>query len=163
MATCSGVGLIRYWNVIIMEVIIALNVVTYTKGNRSVYSLNIHLVLVTKYRRQVITADVLQRLCEIFEATCDKWRCTLKEFNGEADHVHLVISFPPDVQISTLVGNLKTVSSRLIRKEFADGISKFYKKPVFWSGAYFVASCGGVTLENLKQYVQQQSSPRSTS
>ena len=161
MATCSGVGLIRYWNVIIMKVIIALNVVTYTKGNRSVYSLNIHLVLVTKYRRRVITAEILQRLREIFDATCTKWRCTLKEFNGESDHVHLVISFPPDVQVSTLVGNLKTVSSRLIRKEFADWISTFYKKPVFWSGAYFVASCGGVTLDHLKKYVEQQSSPSS--
>lgn len=161
-ATCSGVGLIRYWNVIIMKKnIIALNVVSYIKGNRSVYSLNIHLVLVTKYRRQVIRSDVLQRLREIFEATCTKWRCTLKEFNGESDHVHLVISFPPDVQVSTLVGNLKTVSSRLIRKEFADWISKFYKKPVFWSGAYFVASCGGVTLKHLKNYVENQAAPRS--
>ncbi len=161
MATCSGVGLMRYWNVIIMKAIIAFNVVAYTKGNRSVYSLNIHLVLVTKYRRQIITADILRRLGEIFDATCTKWRCTLREFNGETDHVHLVISFPPDVQVSTLVGNLKTVSSRLIRKEFADWISKFYRKPVFWSGAYFVASCGGVTLEHLKQYVEQQATPRS--
>ncbi len=161
MATCSGVGLIRYWNVIIIRAIIAFNVVSYTKGNRAVYSLNIHLVLVTKYRRQVITAEVLQRLKEIFEATCAKWRCTLKEFNGEVDHVHLVISFPPDVQVSTLVGNLKTVSSRLIRKEFTDWISQFYKKPVFWSGAYFVASCGGVTLEHLKNYVENQAAPRS--
>jgi putative transposase len=135
--------------------------VSYTKGNRAVYSLNIHLVLVTKSRRQVITAEVLQRLKEIFEATCAKWRCTLKEFNGEVDHVHLVISFPPDVQVSTLVGNLKTVSSRLIRKEFTDWISQFYKKPVFWSGAYFVASCGGVTLEHLKNYVENQAAPRS--
>jgi len=161
MATCSGVGLIRYWNVIIMRLIIVLNVVTYTKGNRSVFSLNIHLVLVTKYRRKVITADILRRLNEIFDATCTKWRCTLKEFNGEVDHVHLVISFPPDVQVSTLVGNLKTVSSRLIRKEFADSISQFYKKPVFWSGAYFVASCGGVTLDHLKSYVEKQATPRS--
>ncbi len=77
-----------------MKVIISFNVVSYTKGNRSVYRLNIHLVLVTKCRRKVITADVLQRLREIFDTTCTKWRCTLKEFNGEADNVHLVISFP---------------------------------------------------------------------
>jgi len=163
MATCSGVGLIRYWNVIIMKAIIPFNVLSYTKGNRSVYSLNIHLVLVTKYRRKVINADILRRLNEIFESTCTKWRCTLSEFNGETDHVHLVISFPPDVQVSTLVGNLKTVSSRLIRKEFADWISRFYTKPVFWSGAYFVASCGGVTLEHLKNYVEKQAELRSAS
>jgi putative transposase len=108
-----------------MEAIIALNVVSYTKGNRSVYSLNIHLVLVSKYRRQVITIEILQRLREIFDATCTKWRCTLKEFKGESDHVHLVISFPPDVQVSTLVGNLKTVSSRLIRKNLPTGYLSF--------------------------------------
>jgi len=133
--------------------------VSYTKGNRSVYSLNIHLVFVTKYRRQVITSDILRRLGEIFKETCDKWRCTLSEFNGEVDHVHLLISFPPDVQVSTLVGNLKTVSSRLIRKEFIAHVSRFYRQPVFWSGSYFVASCGGVTIDHLRKYVEDQASP----
>ncbi len=132
---------------------------SYNKGNRSVYSLNIHLVFVTKYRCQVITADIRQRLGEIFKETCDKWRCTLSEFNGEADHVHLLISFPPDVQVSTLVGNLKTVSSRLIRRDFPKHLSRFYRKPVFWSGAYFVASCGGVTIDHLRKYVEDQASP----
>ncbi len=84
------------------NIIISLNAVSYIKGNRSVYSLNIHLVFVTKYRRKVIDATLLQRLGEIFVDTCQKWRCTLTEFNGEADHVHLLISFPPDVQVSTL-------------------------------------------------------------
>lgn len=80
----------------------SLNVVSYTKGNRSVYSPNIHLVFVTKYRRKVIDAMLLQRLGEIFVDTCQKWRCTLTEFNGETEHYKLLISFPPDVQVSTL-------------------------------------------------------------
>lgn len=58
-----------------------------------------------------------------------------------------------------LVNNLKTVSSRLIRKEFADEVKAIYTKAVFWSGAYFVASCGGVTVDQLKAYVEQQHSP----
>ncbi len=74
---------------------------------------------------------MLQRLGEIFQSTCKKWRSTLVEFNGEADHVHLLVSFPPDVQVSKLVNNLKTVSSRLIRKEFASEVARFYSKPVF--------------------------------
>jgi len=133
---------------------------SYNIGHRSVYSLQIHLVLVTKYRRRVITAPMLQRLEDIFRVTCQKWRCSLVEFDGEADHVHLLVSFPPDVQISKLVNNLKTVSSRLIRKEFATEVARFYSKPVFWTGAYFVASCGGVTVEELKKYVEQQATPR---
>lgn len=132
---------------------------SYNVGHRAVYSLNIHLVLVTKYRRKVITQSMLNRLQEIFENTCVKWKSKVTEFNGESDHVHLVISYPPDVEVSKLVNNLKTVSSRLIRKEFNEHVNRFYNKPVFWTGAYFVASCGGVTLEQLKSYVEKQSSP----
>lgn len=131
----------------------------YNIGHRAVYSLNIHLVLVTKYRRKIINQTMLARLQEIFENTCTKWRSKVTEFNGEPDHVHLVISYPPDVEVSKLVNNLKTVSSRLIRKEFNEQVNQFYSKPVFWTGAYFVASCGGVTLEQLKSYVEKQNSP----
>lgn len=129
------------------------------KGSRSVYDLNIHLVLVTKYRKKIINKAMLTRLQEIFESTCTKWRSELREFNCESDHVHLLINYPPDVEVSKLVNNLKTVSSRLIRKDFAEELSRVYFKPVFWSGSYFVASSGGVTLEQLKQYVQNQHSP----
>ncbi len=132
---------------------------TLNKGYRTVYDLNIHLVLVTKYRKKVINKAMLSRLHEIFESTCAKWRSQLKEFSGEPDHVHLLINYPPDVEVSKLVGNLKTVSSRLIRKDFADVTGRIYFKPVFWSGAYFVASSGGVTVGQLKEYVENQHSP----
>jgi putative transposase len=133
--------------------------VSLKKGYRNVYDLNIHLVLVTKYRKKIIDKAMLSRLHEIFESTCQKWRCELVEFNGEPDHVHLLINFPPDVEVSKLVNNLKTVSSRLIRKDFLEYLNGVYNNPVFWSGAYFVASCGGVTIEQLKAYVEQQHSP----
>ncbi len=123
------------------------------------YRLQIHLVLVTKYRKKVINKEVLSRLEQIFRDTCFKWESSMVEFNGEEDHVHLLIDYNPKVQISKFVNNLKTVSSRLIRKEFANHVGRFYSKPVFWTGAYFVASCGGVTLEQLKAYVQNQEAP----
>jgi putative transposase len=132
---------------------------TLKEGYRNVYDLNIHLVLVTKYRKKVINRSMLTRLQEIFDSTCQKWRSTLTDFNGEENHVHLLISYPPDVEVSKLVNNLKTVSSRLIRKEFASEVNAIYKKAVFWSGAYFVASCGGVTVDQLKAYVEKQDSP----
>ncbi|HBL11770.1 MAG TPA: IS200/IS605 family transposase [Cyanobacteria bacterium UBA11162] len=123
------------------------------------YRLQAHLVLVTKYRLRVINKDILSRLEQIFRDTCIKWESTLVEFNGEEDHVHLLIDYNPKVQISKLVNNLKTVSSRLIRKEFSAQVNKFYLKPVFWTGAYFISSCGGVTLEELKAYVHNQDAP----
>ena len=104
---------------------------TLKKGYRNVYDLNLHLVLVTKERKKVINRAMLTRLNEIFEATCQKWRSTLTDFNGEENHVHLLVSYPPDVEVSKLVNNLKTVSSRLIRKEFAEEVNVIYKKHEF--------------------------------
>ncbi|MDJ0519081.1 MAG: IS200/IS605 family transposase [Okeania sp. SIO2F4] len=131
----------------------------YNKGFRSVYSLTAHVVFVTKYRKKVITSEILQQLNNIFDETCKKWECELVEFNGEVDHVHLLIAFNPKVQLSKFIANLKTVSSRLIRRDFADYLARFYRKPLLWTGSYFVASCGGVTIEQLKQYVEHQSTP----
>ena len=102
---------------------------------------------------------MLYRLNEIFEELCRKWGCEIVEFNGESDHVHLLFSFYPQMQLSKFVNNLKTVSSIYIRKEFVTEVQQFYSKPVFWHSAYFIASCGGVTGEELKRYVQMQDSP----
>ncbi|MBW4566196.1 MAG: IS200/IS605 family transposase [Mojavia pulchra JT2-VF2] len=132
----------------------------YDKGFRSVYSLTAHIVFVTKYRKKVINELMLSRLADIFKDTCIKWECTLVEFNGEVDHVHLLIRYHPQIELSKFIANLKTVSSRLIRKEFESILSQVYTKPVLWTGSYFVASCGEVTVEQLKQYVQQQESPQ---
>ncbi len=131
----------------------------YDKGFRSVYLLTAHIVFVTKYRKKVINKDIYQRLASIFDEACSKWESSLLEFNGEKDHVHLIIRYHPQIQLSKFIANLKTVSSRLIRKEFEDYLSRVYHKPVFWTGSYFVASCGGVTLEQLKKYVEQQTTP----
>jgi len=133
----------------------------YRKGFRSVYKLIAHIVLVTKYRKRAINKERLERLKVIFQETLLKWDCALIDFNSECDHCHLVVEFKPDIELSKLIANLKTVSSRLIRKEYPE-LSQhyFYGKPYFWTGAYFVASCGGVTVEQLKAYVEKQSSPK---
>ena len=124
-----------------------------------VYNINLHIVFVTKYRKKVITADILRRLHEIFSNLCQNQKCELIEFAGEEDHVHLLIDFSPDIAPSKLVNTLKTISSRMIRKEFSEHINKFYWKPVFWTGAYCVISAGGAPLEILKQYIQNQDEP----
>lgn len=133
----------------------------FNKGFRSVYKLTAHVVLVTKYRKKAINQERLVRLKEIFKQTLEKWGCALIDFNSESDHCHLIVEFKPDVQLSKLIANLKTVSSRLIRKEYPE-LSKqyFYGKPYFWTGAYFIASCGGVSVEQLKTYVENQSTPQ---
>ena len=103
---------------------------------------------------------MLKRLREIAEKLCNCWESKLLEFNGEADHIHLLLSLNPKVTPSIFVNNLKTVSSRLIRKEYQEHLRKFFWKPVFWSRSYCILSCGGAPLTVLKQYIEQQSSPR---
>jgi putative transposase len=133
----------------------------YNHGFRSVYKLTAHVVFVVKYRRKAISNEILARLKEIFASTLTKWESALLDFNGESDHVHLIIDYKPDIALSKLIANLKTVSSRLIRKEFPYLAAKYFdNKPYFWTGAYFVASCGGVTVEQLKKYVENQNSPK---
>lgn len=124
-----------------------------------VYRINLHIVFVTKYRRKVINADILKSLEAIFSKLCQNQKSELIEFGGESDHVHLLIDISPDIAPSRLVNTLKTISSRMIRKEFAEHINKFYWKPVFWTGAYCVISAGGAPLEVLKTYIQNQDEP----
>jgi putative transposase len=122
-----------------------------------VFDINAHLVLVTKYRKKAIDSAMLRRLEEILAATCTKWDCRLAEFNGERDHVHLLLELHPAVQPSKLVNNLKTVSSRLIRKEFPANVRHHYgSNAVFWSRSYCFVSCGGAPLALLRQYIEQQ-------
>lgn len=133
---------------------------TYKSTARSVSDLKAHLVLTTKYRRKAITPAMLTRLIELVHHICQKWGCQVVEFNGEGDHVHLLFSYYPQMQLSKFINALKSYTSQVIRKEFAHELRRIYwGKPVFWNSAYFIASCGGVTVEVLKQYVQGQDSP----
>lgn len=125
-----------------------------------VFNLNYHLVIVTKYRRKCISAPMLERLKVICTELTEKWECELLEFNGEADHVHLLLSLNPKVAPSVFVNNLKTVSSRFIRKDFAEDLARVYwGKPVFWSRSYCIMTCGGAPLSVIKQYIEQQEAP----
>jgi putative transposase len=125
-----------------------------------VYALTYHLVLVTKYRRHCITRPMLDMLQDIVAQRCKDWGGELIEFNGEADHVHALMSLPPNLDLSRFLNNLKTTSSRLLRSEFARQLNRVYRKPVFWSRSYCIISCGGAPLSVIKQYVEQQDAPR---
>ena len=129
------------------------------KARGCVYRLSVHIVFVTKYRRKVITKDILSDLEKIFARLCENQKCLLTGFNAEADHCHLLIELYPDVAPSKLINTLKTVSSRLIRRDYKAHLDKYYSKPVFWTGAYCIVSTGGAPLEIVKQYIESQESP----
>ena len=119
-----------------------------------------HLVVVTKYRHPVLVSGVEQRLYEIAHNVIEgSWGCqiiSMKADDGARDHVHILFEAPPQVQLSNLVNNFKTVSSRLIRKEFAPFLKRYYWKPLFWSRSYFIGCVSDVTDEIVKNYIKNQ-------
>ncbi|MEB3192796.1 MAG: IS200/IS605 family transposase [Snowella sp.] len=131
----------------------------FVSSARAVSDMKAHLVLTTKYRRKVLTAVMLTRLTDILRDLCEKWNCKMIEFNGESDHIHLLFQYLPQMEIPKFINNIKSVTSRRIRSEFSDEIDKIYCKDVFWNSSYFIASCGGVTISVLKQYIENQDSP----
>jgi putative transposase len=127
---------------------------SYRSTRRAVFNLTVHIVLVTKYRRKVIDASMKQELEQVFNSVLASWDSELIEFNCESDHAHLIVSYPPHKLLSSLIANLKATSSKTMWRKFEFVVSNTYHKRVFWTGAYFVASCGGVTIEVLRKYVQ---------
>jgi putative transposase len=93
-----------------------------------VSALHVHLVFVKKYRRKVFDRDALERLQAIFEKVCLDFQARLVEINGEAEHVHLLIHYPPKHSVSSLVNSLKGVSSRLLRSERPDMEKRYSNK-----------------------------------
>jgi putative transposase len=127
----------------------------YRTGRHCVFELHVHLVFVTKYRRDVLSQLAIRDLSAIFARVCGDFGAQLVECNGEDDHVHLLVEYPPQISISKLVNSLKGVSSRLIRAERPEIRGRYYKGTL-WSPSYFAASCGGAPISILKQYVEQQ-------
>ena len=120
--------------------------------------MHVHLIFVTRYRRKVFDGDAIDRITKHFERVANDFGAVVIEANGEDDHVHLLVEYPPKVSVSSLVRSLKGVSSRMLRQERPD-IVQHYWKDMLWSPSYFAASCGGAPLSMIKQYVEQQQKP----
>lgn len=125
--------------------------------SHAVYSLRLHVVFVTKYRRKVINEEMLVFLEAAFRGVLESWHCRLEEFGGDSDHVHLLISIHPALDISKLINNLKSATSKKVRSHFSEQVAKFYWKPYFWHRAYYIGSVGMVSLETIRRYIEQQS------
>ena len=126
-------------------------------NRHSIYDLEYHLVVVTKYRHPVLNEEVTSKLLEISHRLLeDDWPCKVVEINTSSDHVHILFEAPPQVQLSKLVNNYKTVTSRLLRKEFAEFLSKYYWKPYFWSQSYFIATVSERTHAAVQSYIKNQ-------
>ena len=123
------------------------------------YNLHVHLVFVTKYRRKVFTAQIINELKTIFETVCLQFNAKLIDFDGEEAHVHLLILDLPQLSILELVFRLKGTSSMLIRKRKYPAVrTKLWGKDL-WSPSYFASSCGGAPISIIRQYIDRQKTP----
>ena len=129
------------------------------RGRHVVFNLHVHLVFVAKYRRKVFTKEILDDMRQIFESVCTDFEAQLVEFDGENDHVHLLVNYPPKLSISKLVNSLKGVSSRMIRQKNYPSIREKLWGGALWSPSYFAGSCGGAPISIIRQYIEQQNTP----
>lgn len=125
------------------------------RGSHSVYLLTFHLVLVVKYRKNVLNDIISNRIKEIGEKIGEKYGIEFIEYNHDINHIHLLFKAKPDTSISTFIGSFKSASSRIIKKEFPEIKSKLWKES-FWSPSYCLLTTGGAPIEVIKRYIENQ-------
>ncbi|MCY6485543.1 IS200/IS605 family transposase [Clostridium aestuarii] len=124
-------------------------------NNHSVFLLHYHLVLVIKYRKEVINNDISSRLKEIFEKISPNYNITIEAWEHDNNHVHVLFKAHPNSELSKFINAYKSASSRLIKKEFPQ-IKKQLWKEYFWSRSYCLLTTGGSPIEVIKKYIQNQ-------
>lgn len=132
---------------------------TYTRNAHSVCCLTYHAVFVIKYRRKVITPEILAFMRSHTDyLISQRYHGKLLEFNGEEDHIHILFELPPSAAPSVIICNLKTQLSKEVRKRFWEQIHNQLWKDSFWSDSYFLSTTGGANLEVLEQYINNKES-----
>ena len=124
-------------------------------NNHSVFSLHYHLILVTKYRKQVINDSISNRLKDIFCYVSKNYHIELEEWNHDIDHVNILFRSHPNTNISKFINAYKSASSRLIKKEYPSIKDKLYKE-CFWSQSFCLLTTGEASIEVIKEYIETQ-------
>ena len=105
----------------------------------------------------MLTGELSDRLIQISRKVIeDDWKCRVLEINTDKDHVHIHFEASPQPQLSKLVNNYKTVTSRLLRKEFSSALEKYDCKDRFWSDSYFLSTVSETIEEAVRIYIQEQ-------
>ena len=127
------------------------------KGCHSTYSIQFHYVCCVKYRQKVLTEQVSEYLKEVNQSIAEKFEINIVEQETDKDHIHILFTSKPQIQVSKFINSLKSVSARLIFKKYPKIKTKLWKGH-FWSPNYFLASVGEVKLADVKRYVENQGS-----
>ena len=124
-------------------------------NNHSVFLMHYHLVLVIKYRRNVLNHEVSNRGKEIFQYIAPNYNITLMEWNHDADHVHILFKAHPNSELSKFINAYKSASSRLLKKEYPEIRTALWKES-FWSKSYCLLTTGGAPIDVIKKYIESQ-------
>lgn len=124
-------------------------------NNHSVFKLNYHLILVIKYRRNVIDNIISDRLKEIFGNISTNYNIKIIEWNHDKNHIHVLFSAHPNTEISKFINAYKSASSRLIKKEYPKIKEQLWKE-YFWSRSFCLLTTGGASIEVIKKYIENQ-------
>lgn len=127
----------------------------YRAGPHTRYDLKYHFVWVTKYRRKVLAGEVGRRLRDLVREVCRTYDVEILQGAVSVDHVHILVSCPPDLSPSKLMQYVKGKSSRKLMMEFHH-LQKAYWGRHMWARGYFVASSGNITDEAIIAYIQGQ-------
>lgn len=133
-------------------------IMEYRKGNHSVYGLQYHIVLVTKYRRRCLDAEISDFLKQDICRLINGMEGNVLEINTDMDHIHILTELSPKRSIQDVIGVLKGCTSRNVKTRFKDNLSEYYygDNYSFWSASYFISTTGGVNLDVIKKYIEQQ-------
>ncbi len=127
----------------------------YRKTSHAVYDINLHLVWITKYRKPVLHGDVAIRLRELIREICKSMDVEIIKGHVSKDHLHILVSCPPNLAVSKLMQSLKGKTSRKLLSEYRSLSREFWGRHL-WARGYFVASSGNVTDEVIAQYIEMQ-------
>ena len=124
----------------------------YRRGSHTIFRLHVHLVWCAKYRKKVLKKDVGLRLRELARQTCSDMGVEILSGVVSKDHVHILLSMPPQVSVSKLVQKVKGKTSYKLQREFAS-LRREYWGQRMWARGYFACSTGNVTDEMIKTYI----------
>ena len=128
----------------------------YYTNKHSCFLLTVNMVLVTKYRKPVLQGKIRDYIYALIKETMESENIIIREMNGEADHIHILFDYAPDIRLSELINKIKSRTARLVRRDYPVEVGEYYWKPLFWTNSYFLGSVGSNTTEIVKEYIQNQ-------
>ena len=125
------------------------------KGSHVQYEIEYHLVWTTKYRYRVLEGRIAERCREIIRQSCNSMEINIMKGSIGKDHIHMLISAPPNISVSKILQQLKGKTSRVLLSEYKE-LKKRYWGQHLWASGYFCRSVGDVSKEIIKEYIENQ-------